>query len=203
MEKKERKEYCQACNTFVEYSVKTVRQTIEVKDETLDVEIYECYCSKCGEKIFVYEYERLNDNIVYDAYKKRVGLLASSEIKEIRRKRGLTQVELARFLSIGDKDITRYESGAIQNRSIDKMLRLVDDDACYEEMVRVFRGGSNSIWVDLKNVKWDIKKIIICEGLSNEGFWNPYKGIIKRFNKSEEEVVKDYGRKRTEEVPLA
>lgn len=145
MEKKERKEYCQACNAFVEYSVKTVRQTIEVKDETLDVEIYECYCSKCGEKIFVYEYERLNDNIVYDAYKKRVGLLTSSEIKEIRRKRGLTQVELARFLSIGDKDITRYESGAIQNRSIDKMLRLVDDDACYEEMVRVFRGGSNSI----------------------------------------------------------
>ena len=65
MKNKEYKEYCQACNEYVEYEVKKVKKSIQVKGETLDVEIYECYCAECGEEIFVHKYEKLNDNIVY------------------------------------------------------------------------------------------------------------------------------------------
>lgn len=206
MEMKEHKEYCQNCNDFVDFTVKKVNKTIQVKDETLDVEVYECYCVECGNRIFVYEYEKKNDIIVYDAYKKRVGLLTSSEIKEIRRKRNMTQIELARFVGIGDKDITRYESGSVQNKCIDKLLRLVQDDDSYEEMVRVFNGGNIGVWFSFKPNILNAKYIRgIFEEFVNDELWNPYnpyKKIIKEFN-NKEGVTNDYGRERREKVPLA
>ncbi len=204
MKKKECKEYCQACNEYVDYEVKKVKKTIQVKGETLNVEIYECYCAKCGEAIFVYEYEKLNDNIVYDAYKKRVGLLTSSDIKEIRRKRGMTQIDLAKFLSIGEKDITRYESGSIQNKCIDKMLRLVQDDSSYEEMARVFYADTESVWFDLKPTKWDLDKMFMIKliNLTEEDFLDPYKDSLKIF-KEEGDLNNNYGDERREEVSIA
>lgn len=203
MEKKERKEYCQSCNDYVEFDVKKVSKTIQVKEETVIVDVYECYCKECGERIFVYDYEKMNDIIVYDAYKKKVGLLTSSEIKDLRRKRGMTQIELARFLGIGDKDITRYESGSIQNKCIDNLLRLVKDDKSYEEMVRVFRGETASTWIDFKAIFWDINKLFIAEGFGGEGLWSPYRKVINEFDCYREGVVRDNARERREEVPVA
>lgn len=202
MEKKEIKEYCQTCNEFVPYETKKVKKTIQVKDQTLDVEIYECYCSKCGEKIFVYDYEKKNDIIVYDAYKKKVGLLTSLEIKEIRKRRGMTQIELARFLGIGDKDITRYESGSIQNKCIDNLLRLVQDDDSYIEMERVLRGESVNLWPNVKIIDFNFKAIDLDEFLAPNKSWSPYQRIMNSFNKKEG-LANSYERERREEVPIA
>ena len=202
MKKRDHKEYCQKCNEFTEYNVKKVNRTITVKEKTLNVEIYECYCAKCGEKVFVYDYEKQNDIIVYDAYKKEVGLLTSTEIKNIRRKRGMTQIELARFLSIGDKDITRYESGSIQNKCIDKMLRLVNDDSSYEEMARVFSGYSfSSPWFNNKHFKWDIDDVFY-----DDPYNNVLQKVVQRLIEEFEDkgvTKKIYGREKREEVPLA
>ena len=209
MEKKEHKEYCQKCNEYVDYTVEKVNKTIKVKEETLDVEIYECYCAECGEKIFVYDYEKKNDVIVYDAYKKKVGLLTSVEIKEMRKKRHMTQIDLARFIGIGEKDITRYESGSIQNKCIDNLLRLVQDDDSYEEMVRVLYGESTSVWFGAKNINWNFyvfNNIIDCveHNLAEELWKSPYEKIINRFIDKEERGIKEYERERSgKEVPVA
>ena len=70
--------------------------------------------------------------------------MTASEIKEIRAKRGMSQRQLARFLDIGEKDITRYENGSVQTRSIDNMIRLVGDDAAYISMCKCLNKNTNS-----------------------------------------------------------
>ena len=66
------------------------------------------------------------------------------EIKEIRTKRGMSQRQLAKFLDIGEKDITRYENGSVQTRSIDNMIRLVGDDTAYKSMCKCLNKNANS-----------------------------------------------------------
>ena len=52
--------------------------------------------------------------------------MTSSEIIEIRNKYGLSQSKLAKLIKCGEKNIARYEKGAIQDASIDLLIRMVD-----------------------------------------------------------------------------
>ena len=101
-------------------------------------------CKKCGARLSSNDVERENDISIYDAYKKKAGLLTTYEIKEIRIKRGMSQRQLAKFLDIGEKDITRYENGSVQTRSIDNMIRLVGDDTAYMSMCKCLNKSINS-----------------------------------------------------------
>ena len=48
-------------------------------------------------------------------------------IIEIRGKYGLSQSELAKKIMIGAKNIARYETGKIQDKSIDLLIRILND----------------------------------------------------------------------------
>jgi putative zinc finger/helix-turn-helix YgiT family protein len=53
-------------------------------------------------------------------------LLTPEEVKAARTGLGLTQIEMARRLGVGDKSYTRWESGlSIQSRAIDTLIRAV------------------------------------------------------------------------------
>ena len=56
----------------------------------------------------------------------------------------MSQRQLARFLDIGEKDITRYENGSVQTRSIDNMIRLVGDDTAFKCMCDCLNKNQNS-----------------------------------------------------------
>ena len=137
---KETTAYCYECDKYVEYVEKQVKRTISVRGEKITCSLTECYCKQCGERVLVESIEKENEIMLYDLYKKRIGLLTSEEIRNILRKRDMKQKELAAFLSIGEKDITRYLNGSIQSKNIDKMLRLVDDDEAFERMMELFEG---------------------------------------------------------------
>ena len=47
----------------------------------------------------------------------------------------MSQVDLARFIKCGEKNIARYETGTIQDPVFDFLMRMVDDDDCYKAMV--------------------------------------------------------------------
>lgn len=64
-----------------------------------------------------------------DVYRKENGLLTSKEIKQIRKKYGLTQAEFSFLLGLGEITITRYETKLIQDETYDKIMRLVYEDA--------------------------------------------------------------------------
>lgn len=123
--------YCEFCDDEVEFEVKKEKKTFTVKGDTFEVEIGVAYCKTCGTRVFPFSLAKENDLVVYDEYRRRHNLLTSKEIKAIRRKRNLSQVELAKLIECGEKNIARYENGTIQDKVYDKLMRLIDDDYYY------------------------------------------------------------------------
>lgn len=129
--------YCDRCGDYVPYEIKEEKRNVTVKGITFEASEYIPYCKNCEEELWINEVEGINDIIIYDKYREIVGLLTSKQIKEIRQKRNMSQRELATFLSIGEKDIARYENGSIQSKAIDNMIRMVGDDAGFIAMNKV------------------------------------------------------------------
>lgn len=132
--------YCQECGCFKKGVLKTEKITTIIRDVEVKAEIYELYCEDCGELLTCKELQRYNDIIIFDAYKAAVNLLTSREIKQIRERRDWSQTQMAEFLGLGEKDITRYENGSIQTRSVDKMMRLLANDVSFAVV--------SGIWAD-------------------------------------------------------
>jgi putative zinc finger/helix-turn-helix YgiT family protein len=86
-------------------------------------------CNTCGEKIFDDDAMRQISDARYEA----LGLLTPSELKEIRKKLGYTQEQMAAFLGIGNKTYCRWENGtSIQTKSMDTLIRCATRDKIIE-----------------------------------------------------------------------
>ncbi len=118
--------FCINCDEEKSYHVKESIEEFAVKGTIVKAKVYECFCDTCHHKLFVYEYEKKNQIAIYDAYKEKMGLMTSAEIIELRKKYGLSQRALANIIKCGEKNIARYENGAIQDQSINLLLKLVD-----------------------------------------------------------------------------
>ena len=125
-EKVKVKPWCLHCDTSVNFKLEThirraVVKGVEIKSDEIVV-----YCDKCGRPVFLYDAEKINQIKLYDAYKRKKGLLTTEEIIEIRKKYGLSQTELAKAIKVGKKNIARYELGGVQDACIDLLIRLLD-----------------------------------------------------------------------------
>ena len=77
-------------------------------------------CRKCGEQVFT----SAEDERIRDTLRAHVGLLTSQQIHAHRIQLGLSQQELAELLGTAKETICRWETGAIQSRAMDNLLRL-------------------------------------------------------------------------------
>lgn len=119
--------WCLHCDTIGEFETTTEIRKVTIKGIPVEFEAIKAYCPKCGDPLFLYEAERINQIRCFDEYKRKKGLLTSEEIIEIRKKYGLSQSELAKKIMIGAKNIARYETGKIQDKSIDLLIRILND----------------------------------------------------------------------------
>lgn len=146
--KAEEKKYCYKCDEEVEFDEKKTTELFNVKGCEVKATTKHLYCKKCGEEIYDADLERENAILVYDAYKEKNGLLTSKEIKEIRSKHNLSQKKLADLLKTGEKTITRYENGAIQDPAYDILLRLMQNDTGFLLLSHVYDAGFDSFKVN-------------------------------------------------------
>ncbi|MCC6426625.1 MAG: type II toxin-antitoxin system MqsA family antitoxin [Phycisphaerales bacterium] len=71
---------------------------------------------------------------------RRLGLLTPEEIKAVRERTGLSAVDMATLLGVGEKTYTRWENGrSLQNKSNDTLIRMVDRNAEIFEIVEAER----------------------------------------------------------------
>ena len=64
--------------------------------------------------------------------RKSENLLTAKEIKAIRKKQNLTQLQLELLLKIGPKNVAKWETyKSNQSKTIDKLLRNMNDDYCF------------------------------------------------------------------------
>lgn len=102
--------------------------------------VYE-YCSNGDEYLETEELVKTNSLAMKDAYRKKVGLLTSGEIIEIRKKYQVSQKDLSEILCWGRATITRYENHQVQDRAHDYVLRKINSDPkWFLEMLKSAKG---------------------------------------------------------------
>lgn len=119
---------CLSC--MEEHDVDTVEVIEQEAYKGVDLEFtatYE-YCSNTDGYLETEDMIRANSLALKDAYRRKVGLLTSSEIKGIRDKYGISQKDFSEILDCGRATITRYENHQVQDRAHDDILRKIDED---------------------------------------------------------------------------
>ena len=91
--------------------------------------------SKTNEEIFDRDIEQENDIKLYNIYKKRMNLLTTNEIKEIRERYGLSQKDFALALGMGEITINRLENGSTQSGAVNSIIRLSENPENMLELI--------------------------------------------------------------------
>ena len=125
------KSYCLVCDKEVNFITKQEIEKCRIKGVEITYVALRAYCPNCDKDLFVPEYEKINRTNRFDEYKKIKGLLTSQDIIAIRNKYGLSQTKLAAVIMCGAKNISRYETGTIQDKHIDLLLRILDEHPEY------------------------------------------------------------------------
>jgi len=116
-------------------------------------------CRRCGEQVFTSR----EDERIRDALRTQIGLLTSQEIRAHRAERGLSQQKLAEALGIAKETISRWETGAIQSRAMDNLLRLF---FASEEVRRLLRQRfQEPAVVPVNRIKWPRDTVETCARL--------------------------------------
>ncbi|MCM1181282.1 MAG: DUF4065 domain-containing protein [Clostridium sp.] len=122
---------CPICDKVHEIEERKRKTAVVIKGEEVVYEERFYCCANANEEENEFETgNMMNENLLSarNEYRKKMGLLTSNEIVEIRENYGLSQVDLARLLGWGEATVSRYESKAIQDEAYDTMLRLVKDN---------------------------------------------------------------------------
>lgn len=156
---------CAQCKK-VRFESRVADVPAEVKGKAVVVRMKALVCPDCGYKTIagsdMPEYMRL----AADAYRSQNGLLTSDEIRRRRESMGMSQERFAAYLGVGVASVKRWELGQVQDRAMDRLIRLVTDlveaernvktvlalgkatDMCYQT-VNTFRDINNrSVWRD-------------------------------------------------------
>lgn len=117
--------FCPKCDAERDCSLVTRKESYPVRGEEIGIEAHVYICPVCGEDIFDKDLDSENIRKVYEAYRLKHSLLSSDEIRSIRERYGLSQRGFARLLGWGEITVHRYESGALQDRVHDDLLRMI------------------------------------------------------------------------------
>jgi HTH-type transcriptional regulator/antitoxin MqsA len=109
-------------------SKKKITETFNYKGRTITIPDYVIYeCNVCGEAIVDRETLKSSGKILKEFKRQVEGLLTPDEIKNIRKKFGLSQEKMGEILGGGKKSFARYETGQLcQSRAMDNLLRILD-----------------------------------------------------------------------------
>ena len=88
--------------------------------ETIEVEVYENF----GEEFLTAE----SSELIERTRARHMGFLHGKDIRDLRKRLGLTQDQLSALLDCGKKSLSRWESGrGLPSGIVNKLLRLLDE----------------------------------------------------------------------------
>jgi len=126
---------CPICNGKLNEEMR--KENMQYKNKTLTIEMQGDYCQECAEGFFNNEEQALITNRILLAKRKADNLLTPQQVKKIRKKAKLTQVEAQEIFGGGVNAFSKYERAEItQPRSTDILLRLIDNKKLSVEQIR-------------------------------------------------------------------
>jgi putative zinc finger/helix-turn-helix YgiT family protein len=115
---------CSNCENETRLVLVTREEVIRVRNKPIKIELQYLRCAECGDEVLDPDLNVDPFSLAYRKYRKEYGFLQPEEIREWRKANKLTQGELAKLLGVGGVTISRYENGALQDPSHEKLLRL-------------------------------------------------------------------------------
>ncbi len=115
---------CPNCEKESDLELIRTTENIEIRGEEIEVETEYYRCLNCGEE---FEDPSSDDDPLdkaYREYRRRHNMTQPEEIRNLRKRYGLTQGEMAKLLGWGAVTLSRYENGALQDETHEKTLRL-------------------------------------------------------------------------------
>ncbi|GIU80296.1 MAG: hypothetical protein KatS3mg005_3534 [Bryobacteraceae bacterium] len=99
----------------------------EIHGISFEVEDTVHVCDVCG--FITIPWDRLRDHgrLVDATYRRLAGILTQEEIRESRRRLGLSQREFAEYLGVGVASVKRWEKGVLPDKSSSDLIRLKTD----------------------------------------------------------------------------
>jgi putative zinc finger/helix-turn-helix YgiT family protein len=137
---------CSNCEKETRLELITKEEVIRVRNKPIKIELQYFRCVECGDEIFDPSLNIDPFDLAYREYRKKYGFLQPEEIREWRKTNKLTQGELAKLLGVGGVTISRYENGALQDPSHEKLLRLAMNPSNLLQLIE----GSDGVFTETK-----------------------------------------------------
>lgn len=118
--------FCPKCTAFGKTEVRKKTETLKVLDRDITLDIDVRYCSTCDDEVLDKKMDSETLQLFYREYRKAENLLQPEEIKQIRENNHLSIAAFAELLGITEKEVIRFERGAIQDRRLDNLIRRFD-----------------------------------------------------------------------------
>ena len=116
---------CPECGT--ELIHETRRVPYDYRGHPIEVDQPGHWCPVCGEGVLDRHDMKQTEKALHDHRAAIDGMLASAEVRRIRKKLRLTQHAAAALFGGGPNAFSRYERGeAMQSVALDRLLRLLD-----------------------------------------------------------------------------
>jgi len=131
---------CSNCEKETRLELVTKEEVIRVRNKPIKIELQYLRCVECGDEAFDPSLNVDPFSPAYRKYRKEYGFLQPEEIREWRKANKLTQGELAKLLGVGGATISRYENGALQDPSHEKLLRLAMNPSNLLQLVEQSEG---------------------------------------------------------------
>lgn len=114
---------CPGCEKESKITIVKRLEGVDVRGETIEVEVQYYQCLECGVE---FENTRSSDALeaAYRLYRHHHEMLQPEDIRDWRKSYGITQKELSALLGWGGATLSRYENGALQDDTHEKMLRM-------------------------------------------------------------------------------
>ena len=114
--------FCEHCDKLTNYYRNKEEVTRTVKDEEITLHIQLPRCMTCKNEVFDLESETAIQNQFFDEYRRRKGLVTTSEIINLRENIGISQRDLSKLLGFGEITISRYELGSLPTKANSTMI---------------------------------------------------------------------------------
>lgn len=109
-------------------------------------------CDRCGFQTVPLDQADQFGAALDAAYRKEAGLLSKDEIRAARERLRMSQREFAEYLGVGEASVKRWETGSLQDKSSDNLIRLMTDpefgrrnlDQLCRRLGRSLRSGNSS-----------------------------------------------------------
>ncbi len=125
---KSEEKLCLICMEHHLVNTVIIEDTELYKNERVSFDATYEYCEHADELLENEEMIKANSLAMKDAYREKLNLLTSKDIKSIRRKYGVSQKDFSEILGWGRATITRYENHQVQDQAHEDILRKIDSD---------------------------------------------------------------------------